>query len=370
MAAAMPTAPAANGTAEAQALSALQKALGDRTLAHTPDAPAPQALGLMSKLAAEKEPETTMQAVKWLQQYLEKQQEESAVKVQKLIQEQQRHLAAEALHTALAAAAAANDNATRSAQQQQLSATPANIQQHLAALGAGLPCNPGLANPMGRNQPRYIGQAGRGVSHAQSHGAYAPGIVAGQNMQAPAWNPQWMGKQHAAPQMRQGKTNGAGAATNKQSRRPAPTPKALVGGAEETLRTHLRDLQKVEPERVVLVRKINRLGFQSPAVLESHYSSYGKVERILVAHSHVKSQNRRFAARLRPSGLGFVVMSKKCEVEAILLAGEEQMVAGIMIRVQRFNRYTESLEEEDDEDLEEIGDDCGPAAAEVGEAVQ
>merc|ERR1719487_1921174 len=97
-------------------------------------------------------------------------------------------------------------------------------------------------------------------------------------------------------------------------------------GADETLRTHLRDLQKVSSDRVVLVRKINRLGFESADVLKQHYSKYGTVDRVLVAHSHVKSQNRRCGSRLRPSGLGFVVMGSKSDVEAILADGPDQLI--------------------------------------------
>lgn len=104
------------------------------------------------------------------------------------------------------------------------------------------------------------------------------------------------------------------------------------------MRSHLRDLQTVDSSRIVLVRKINRLGFESPKMLEDHYKKYGCVERVLVAHSHVKSPYRRYVKRLRPSGLGFVVMSTIAEVDAILKDGIEQLVAGAMIKVQRFER--------------------------------
>merc|ERR1719247_3449685 len=106
----------------------------------------------------------------------------------------------------------------------------------------------------------------------------------------------------------------------------------------QTLRTHLRALTNVEPDCVFLVRKINRLGFDSPKTLGAHYSRYGTVENVLVAHSHVKSQNRHHAPRLRPSGLGFVVMGEKEAVDAILQEGPEQMIAGQRIRVHVFTR--------------------------------
>lgn len=138
--------------------------------------------------------------------------------------------------------------------------------------------------------------------------------------------------------------------------RVKPAPAELpVPGADETLRTHLRDLQKVSSDRVVLVRKINRLGFESADVLKQHYSMYGTVDRVLVAHSHVKSQNRRCGSRLRPSGLGFVVMGSKQEAEAILEDGLDQLIqAGetnkkaVTIRVQSFERRTDADGLEDD----------------------
>jgi len=53
----------------------------------------------------------------------------------------------------------------------------------------------------------------------------------------------------------------------------------------------LRELEHVDCNRVILVRKINTLGFAAPAALEQHYSRFGKVERVLVAHSMVGLKN-------------------------------------------------------------------------------
>lgn len=114
---------------------------------------------------------------------------------------------------------------------------------------------------------------------------------------------------------------------------------ATSASGEETLRKNLRELEHVDPDRVFLVRKINRLGFESPEVLEEHYSKYGKVVRVLVAHTHVRlSEKRRFTARMRPSCLGFVVMSKKEDARAIMALGREQVVNGATILVQSFQR--------------------------------
>lgn len=134
------------------------------------------------------------------------------------------------------------------------------------------------------------------------------------------------------------------------------TPSANVVASQqagETLRMHLQSLLDTDPGRVLLVRKINRLGFSSPDVLQAHYSWYGAVERVLVAHSRVKSCTiEQKAYRLRPAGLGFVVMSRLEGAQAVLDAGKEQMINGVLVRVQKFERrmseQMSSCEEMDD----------------------
>ncbi|CAK9116565.1 unnamed protein product [Durusdinium trenchii] len=108
----------------------------------------------------------------------------------------------------------------------------------------------------------------------------------------------------------------------------------------DTLRMHLRSLLQVDSSRVLIVRKINRLGFSSPQILKEHFSWYGTVENVLVAHSRVKSGGGQngIVSRLRPSGLGFVVMGKGEEASKILAEGPEQQVQGTIIRVQKFER--------------------------------
>jgi len=129
--------------------------------------------------------------------------------------------------------------------------------------------------------------------------------------------------------------------TNEVSREP--------DGKEATLRAHLRDLQNVESDRIILIRKVNRLGFEAPKILEAHFAQYGTVERVLVASSIVKAQHHRHPARTRPSGLGFMVMSKAEDAQVILKQGEEQTVQGIQICVRHFERRSANSEAEVEE---------------------
>jgi len=121
---------------------------------------------------------------------------------------------------------------------------------------------------------------------------------------------------------------------------------------EESLRAHLRELQDIDCNRIILLRKINRLGFEAPGILQQHYSQFGKIDRVLVAHSLVKAQDLRQLPRMRPSGLGFIVMSTTEEAQAILDLGEHQFVMNAQIRVRQFERRLVAQEEtEQGEDL-------------------
>lgn len=96
---------------------------------------------------------------------------------------------------------------------------------------------------------------------------------------------------------------------------------------QKTLPNNLRELGNIEAERILVARKINRLGFDSAKSLEVHFAKYGNVERVLVAHSNGKN-SRDGKHRLRKSGFGFVVMSSAAAAQASLAAGSEQLVLG------------------------------------------
>eukprot|EP00929_Paragymnodinium_shiwhaense_P057494 TRINITY_DN28784_c0_g1_i1.p1 TRINITY_DN28784_c0_g1~~TRINITY_DN28784_c0_g1_i1.p1 ORF type:complete len:697 (-),score=152.79 TRINITY_DN28784_c0_g1_i1:286-2376(-) len=106
----------------------------------------------------------------------------------------------------------------------------------------------------------------------------------------------------------------------------------------ETLRKHLKELQQEDELCVLFVRKINRLGFESPQILKEYFSQYGGVDRVLVAHSLIRSQSRDNTERMRPSGLGFVVMKDRASAQRALGAGDLQEVVGLTIKVHQYER--------------------------------
>jgi len=110
-------------------------------------------------------------------------------------------------------------------------------------------------------------------------------------------------------------------------------------GQRDTLRSHLTELSTEDPGCIFITRRINKLGFRSREILQQHYSQYGEVSRVLVAHSKVKPfRDSSGQLRTRPGGLGLIVMRKAPVVKKILALGEEQMVAGHQIRIQCFER--------------------------------
>lgn len=129
-----------------------------------------------------------------------------------------------------------------------------------------------------------------------------------------------------------------------QSKKQATLRRRSSGNEEDaqprdTLRSHLTELSTEDPECIFIARRINKLGFRSREILRNHYSQFGEVARVLVAHSKVKPfRDSSGQLRTRPGGLGLLVMKKADSVNTILGAGEEQMVAGHQIRVQRFER--------------------------------
>merc|ERR1719301_186425 len=105
---------------------------------------------------------------------------------------------------------------------------------------------------------------------------------------------------------------------------PVDVASKLIGSG--SLRQDLELLRQRQPEHVIIVRKIKKLGFESPQLLDEHFSQHGEVKELLVAHSHVKPTAKRPSGRVRPAALGFVVMADAEAVQNVLKAGTEQMI--------------------------------------------
>jgi len=121
----------------------------------------------------------------------------------------------------------------------------------------------------------------------------------------------------------------------------------LIGSG--SLRQDLELLRERQPECVIIVRKIKKLGFESPQMLNDHFSQYGEVKELLVAHSHVKPTAKRPNGRVRPAALGFVVMSTAEGAQNAFKAGTDQMLCGFSIELAPFESFDAHYADEEEQ---------------------
>lgn len=119
-----------------------------------------------------------------------------------------------------------------------------------------------------------------------------------------------------------------------------------------TLKENLRELSSLDPKCVLLVRKISKLGLNSPQLLEIHFSQFGPVQRVLISHSIEKPVGRRLQPRFRPAALGFIAMSNAEDAAAALQRGGEHVVLGMTIAVGTYKDHFASKADDNEEPTE------------------
>lgn len=102
--------------------------------------------------------------------------------------------------------------------------------------------------------------------------------------------------------------------------------------------TQLNELQEEDPDKIVVVRKINRLVSDSANLLKKHFGRFGVVEEVRLSNAHNKEPGVSFNVRLRPSGIAFVVFESLAVVSQVLAEGDKQMIFGVEVCVRRFER--------------------------------
>lgn len=102
--------------------------------------------------------------------------------------------------------------------------------------------------------------------------------------------------------------------------------------------TQLSELQSEDPDKIVIVKKINRLGFNSPDILKKHFGQFGRVEQVLLSNAHTKTPDFSPKVRLRPSGIGFLVFESAEVAARVVAEGQTQMIHGFEVIVRAFER--------------------------------
>jgi hypothetical protein len=110
-----------------------------------------------------------------------------------------------------------------------------------------------------------------------------------------------------------------------------------------TLRANLRKLANIDELRVFMVKRIGRLGFNSPGKLKTYFSEFGVVEHVFVTHGidkRMADSQIDSNPRLRPASTGFVVMGKVDDVVKIFKQGLEHNIFGVCISVTAYAHHS------------------------------
>jgi hypothetical protein len=112
---------------------------------------------------------------------------------------------------------------------------------------------------------------------------------------------------------------------------------------DNTLRANLRKLATIDSKRVFMVRKIAKLGLNSPDLLRKYFSTFGSIEHVFVTHSidkrNVDPNDPEAQPMIRPAGVGFIVMEKIEDVVNIFSKGLEHKVSGVLIALTAYEHH-------------------------------
>jgi hypothetical protein len=137
-----------------------------------------------------------------------------------------------------------------------------------------------------------------------------------------------------------------------------PPPGVNMEQYANTLKENLRQLSSLDPKTVILVRKISKLGMNSPQLLEIYFSQFGPVKKVFISHAIEKPQGRRTQPRWRPATLGFVAMENVEDAEKAMQRGTEQTVLGVTIQAVEYEDNFAQQQKGDENDDNAKADDA------------
>jgi hypothetical protein len=130
-----------------------------------------------------------------------------------------------------------------------------------------------------------------------------------------------------------------------------------------SLRSHFSELDEVPCDRIFLVRKIQRLGLNSADAVRAHFSAYGDVEDVLVAHSPVLSGCKTYVRRFRPSNLAIVTMKTAEMAKRVHAQGKDQVIQGSLVLVEPYERRGQAQSNTNEADSDTCDStSCGDAS--------
>jgi hypothetical protein len=97
---------------------------------------------------------------------------------------------------------------------------------------------------------------------------------------------------------------------------------------KESTRSTFQILASIDQNRIFMVRKICKLGFDSPQILKAYFAKFGSVEHVFATPKRfVDPAGAEGAPCVRPASVGFIVMEKAEDVVNIFKQGLEHTLS-------------------------------------------
>jgi hypothetical protein len=130
--------------------------------------------------------------------------------------------------------------------------------------------------------------------------------------------------------------------TIKPPQRRIPANVASTFTQDTSLRSNLQKMAEVDAKRIIMVKKIGKLGFGSAQFLKTYFRQFGGVTDVFVSHTF----HRRGVCpenpyeRPRPGSMGFIVMDKVEDVTVVFQKGLEHVVYGTTVSLSAYEHRT------------------------------
>jgi len=113
-------------------------------------------------------------------------------------------------------------------------------------------------------------------------------------------------------------------------------PVAVINGVPVSavgLHMASRIMRDIPWERILVLRRLHKLGFDAPSALVQYFGQFGVIEKLILLPS------RRKLGRMRPSSTGFIVLASP-EIAQTALACGFHMIRGVGVQVTDYQEQS------------------------------
>lgn len=98
---------------------------------------------------------------------------------------------------------------------------------------------------------------------------------------------------------------------------------------------------------MLIVKGMAKLGFRSLSILRGYFQQFGPVLEVLPANDPSKASATGPGARMRPAGMGYVLMRRAADAQRALAIGKTHVVNGVGISVLQFEHRGQRTSDND-----------------------